>query len=126
MNNTPTANSSEPETPERAKPERDYAILVLKISGYTFLALLVFVAVSWGVFQTMVPSPQEVCAKKIELASVDAKNTNTPAFQSMIDRLRTNCVKDKKRRLKLRGQILYWQYASCVLEAETFADAELC
>ena len=118
--------SAPPESAPAGEEERDYGILIFKVAALTFAGIFGLLLIAWAVLTVGVPSPEKVCEHKMQLALQASQDAASPAVQSMLDRLRDNCVADKRRRIQLRGQLAYWRYASCVLSSETFAQSELC
>ena len=123
---SPEAQGGEPASAPSQNGERDYAVLLMKITAGTFGVLFAALAIAWIIFAVALPTPAAICEHKIGLALEGAAEPDSPATQSVLENLRTHCVKEKKRRLKLRGKVAYWQYARCVLEAKTYTAAELC
>lgn len=119
--------ASSPEQAGASQPEeRDYAVLVLKLSAAFVGVLFLVIGVTWVFLSAVVPAPEEVCEHKLELALKDSPDSGSQAVQSMLDNMKANCVLEKKRRIRLRGKFAFWKYGTCVLDAKSFGDAEQC
>jgi len=105
---------------------RDPALVVLKIGGTIGLLCVVALGITWTALALLPPDPAEVCSHKLELATRDTAKQDPETVALLLDSMRLNCIHEKKRRIQLRGKIAYWRYATCVLEATTFDDAERC
>ncbi len=105
---------------------RDPAFVVLKFAGLFALVCLLCLGVAGAVLTFGPPKPAEVCAHKLKLATADTEGQDPETVALMLDNLRMGCVKEKQRRLQLRGKIAYWRYASCVLAADNYDASERC
>jgi hypothetical protein len=97
---------------------------ILKIAGLSVVAFTVTAAVLWMIF-VRAPSPEEVCAHRVEL-SYQAGAKATAAAETLVDRLTTRCIEDEERRIRLRGRLVYAKYSKCVLSATDLGEAERC
>ena len=87
------------------------------------LALAIFVFwLGW----VRAPSPQEICAHKIELVLETTGPEQREGAEALISRLELNCVQAAQNKIKLRGKLVYARYAKCVIAAQTLMDAERC
>lgn len=82
-------------------------------------------ALLWFVF-VAAASPQEVCDRMVELTLAEAGEKAPKAADALVDRLKDRCVEAKQDQIRLRGKIVWKEYADCVMQAETLGDAERC
>ncbi len=122
------ATDETPEPPGRGGLEdtRDPALVVLRLAGVVAAVCVVALAATWAVLTWLPPSPAEVCAHKLKLATADTQGQDPETVALMLDNLRIGCIQEKQRRLQLRGKVAYWRYASCVMDAQTFDASERC
>ncbi|MCA9692916.1 MAG: hypothetical protein R3A51_03725 [Nannocystaceae bacterium] len=116
---------TEPTDPA-ADDEPDLAVSVFKLAGLFMAAVFVCLGISWVVLTVGPPDPVDVCEHKLQLALAEGGDQPRAALDAMLAGMREDCVKEKERRLLLRGKISYWKHARCVLKAETFAAADQC
>ena len=47
-------------------------------------------------------------------------------METVLDRIKADCGKEKRKLLQLRGKVAYANTAKCILAATTLSDAERC
>ena len=72
------------------------------------------------------PSPEQVCKHKIELVIATAGQDQSEGAGALIGQLEAKCITAVERKIRLRGKIVYAEYAKCVVAATTLSDAERC
>lgn len=96
-----------------------------KIAGLTTSIIVLAVFVFWFGW-VRAPSPEEVCAHKMELVLATATPDQREGADALIARLELNCVQAARRKIQLRGKLVWADYAKCVTAAETLMEAERC
>lgn len=89
------------------------------------LGLSVFVltlGTLWFIF-VRAPSPAAICEHKINLVLAEAQGADAGP---LVDTLRSTCITNAERRIKMRGKIKYANYARCVAAASSLENAERC
>ena len=119
--------SDEPED-HAAITEADMAAtrVVLRKGGLIGSLVVVFGIFVFWLGWVRAPSPQAMCRYKIELVIATAGEDQTEGADALIGQLEAKCVAAAKRKIQLRGKIVYAKYAKCVTAATTLADAERC
>ncbi|KIG13596.1 hypothetical protein DB30_07927 [Enhygromyxa salina] len=72
------------------------------------------------------PSPEQVCKHKIQLVHETVGEDQTDGAEALVGQLEANCVIAAKRKIQLRGKIVWAKYAKCVTSAPTLTEAERC
>lgn len=72
------------------------------------------------------PSPEVVCAHKIQLIVETATPEQREGAEALVNRLEGRCVTAIQRKIQLRGKLIYAEYAKCVMAAQSLMDAERC
>ncbi len=92
------------------------------------LVLLLLAAVLSGLWIAYVsaPEPETVCDHKIAITVAEAGTQHGGAVENLVDQLRLECVKEKRKLLQLRGKIVYARQAKCIMRATTLSAAERC
>lgn len=103
-------------------PTRTLAWTLALISvAVSALAVLVF-WLGW----VRAPSPEQVCKHKVSLVIATVGEDQTEGADALIGQLEVKCVSAAERKIKLRGKLVWAEYAKCVTAAETLMDAERC
>jgi hypothetical protein len=116
---------AEPEPSEGETGARKGRWSTGKIAGLTTGVIALAVFVFWFGW-VRAPSPEEVCAHKMELVLATAAPDQREGADALIARLELNCVQAARRKIKLRGKLIWAEYAKCVVAAETLMEAERC
>lgn len=117
--------------PERPPAERDDDVmdgtraLVRKVAAALLLASTVAVFGFWWL-RVRAPGPEEVCAHKIQLVLDTTAPEQREGADALISKLELRCVEAGYRKIKLRGKLVWAEYAKCVTAASTLMDAERC
>lgn len=85
----------------------------------------VVIALLWQRYVSA-PSPEAICAHKIELTRKATQDRAQNAGQRLIAKLQQSCVESAKRRIRLEGKIEYAKYARCIAQAQNLDEAEGC
>ncbi len=74
------------------------------------------------------PAPAEVCQHILDITVAEAGEQAMDAHtqDTLLDRLRLQCIQHKRDKIQLRGKIEYARYAKCVIAATALADIEAC
>lgn len=72
------------------------------------------------------PSPVQVCKHKIQLVQATVGEDQTDGADALVEQLEAKCVIAAERKIRLRGKLVWAQYAKCVTRASTLSDAENC
>lgn len=99
---------------------------VMRTAGLITVVVLVVAVVVFWLGWVRAPSPQQVCKHKIELVIATAGEDQTEGAGALVGQLEARCVAAAQRKIRLRGKIVYAQYAKCVVGATTLSDAERC
>jgi hypothetical protein len=97
----------------------------MKIAGVVLLSIVAALTLVWF-FLLRAPSPEVVCERLIALTVAEAGDRAPEALESLVDRLRLTCTRQKRDLLRLRGKYAYARHAECVLAAQSVAAAERC
>jgi hypothetical protein len=89
--------------------------------GVTIVAVLVF-WLGW----VRAPSPAQVCKHKISLVEATVGEDQTDGAQALVGQLEAKCIIAAERKIRLRGKLVWAEYAKCVTRATTLSDAEGC
>ena len=110
-------------------PEQDVMAGTRTVLRRVSLAVLVLALVSVFVFWlgwVRAPSPEQICRHKIELVIMTVGEEQTEGAEALIGQLEAKCVENAERKIKLRGKLVYAEYAKCVMAAQTLMGAEQC
>ena len=97
----------------------------MKIAGAIVSAVVLSLFLVWF-FLLRAPAPEVVCQHLIDVAVREAGDRSPQALESLVDRLRLTCTREKRDLLRLRGKYAYARHAKCVLAATTLSAAEGC
>jgi hypothetical protein len=97
----------------------------MKIAGLVLLLLALVLGGLWIAY-VRAPEPELVCDHKIAITLAEVGDQHGQAVENLIDQLRLQCVKEKRKLLQLRGKIAYARQAKCILAASTLSAAERC
>ena len=97
----------------------------MKIAAIVLLLLALTLGGLWVAFVSA-PEPDEVCQHKIAITLAEAGQQHGDAVDNLVDQLRLQCVKEKRKLLQLRGKIVYARQAKCIMAATTLSAAERC
>ncbi len=97
----------------------------MKIAGLVLLLLALVLGGLWIAY-VRAPEPELVCEHKIAITLAEAGDQHGPAVGNLLDQLKLQCVKEKRKLLQLRGKIVYARQAKCILAATTLSAAEKC
>ena len=121
--------ASEPEPDEHAAITEADMAATRAILGKTARAVAALGVVGVFVFWlgwVRAPSPEEVCAHKIGLVTATADSDQTEARDALIGQYEATCVIAARRKIQLRGKLVYAEFAKCVTAATSLSDAERC
>lgn len=117
MDDTPTSVTDEKQSPSG---------LNWKVLSVVAVALFVGTLTTlWFVF-VHAASPQDVCDRMVELTLAEAGEKAPKAADALVGRLKDRCIEDKETRIRLRGKIVWKEYADCVMAAPSLGEAERC
>jgi len=108
-----------------AAAEREHSAHLMKIVGAVILSIVAALALVW-LFFLRAASPELVCERLIALTVQEAGDRAPEALESLVDRMRLTCTRQKRDLLRLRGKYAYARHAECVLAAQSVAAAEGC
>jgi hypothetical protein len=97
----------------------------LKIAGLVASLLIVILGTLW-ILYVRAPAPEVVCEHKIAITLAEVGDQHNAAAANLLDQLRLQCVKEKRKLLELRGKIVYARQAKCIMAASTLGAAETC
>lgn len=99
----------------------------MKIASAAILALTATLFVLWFAF-VRAPAPATVCdhIMKVTLAEAEADGLAPDTQDTLIGRLRDQCVQHKLDKIQLRGRLTYAEYARCVMSKTTRAEIDRC
>jgi len=97
----------------------------MKIAGLVLMLLALVLGGLWIAYVSA-PEPEQVCEHKIAITLAEAGDQHGPAVDNLLDQLKLQCVKEKRKLLQLRGKIVYARQAKCILAATTLSAAEKC
>jgi len=97
----------------------------MKIAGLVLLILALVLGGLWIAYVSA-PEPELVCEHKIAITLAEAGDQHGPAVDNLLDQLKLQCVKEKRKLLQLRGKLVYARQAKCILAATTLSAAEKC
>jgi hypothetical protein len=110
-------------------PDQDMMAGTRTVLRRVSLAVLVIAILSVFVFWlgwVRAPSPEQICRHKIELVIATVGQDQTEGAEALIGQLEAKCVEAAKRKIQLRGKLVYADYAKCVIAAQSLMDAERC
>jgi hypothetical protein len=97
----------------------------MKIAGLVLLLLALVLGGLWIAY-VRAPEPEAVCEHKIAITLAEVGDQHGQAVENLIDQLKLQCVKEKRKLLQLRGKIAYARQAKCILAATSLSAAERC
>ena len=97
----------------------------MKLAGLIVLVIALVLAGLWLAF-VRAPGPEAVCEHKLAITLAEAGDQHGQAVGDLLDQLKLQCVKEKRKLLQLRGKIAYARQAKCILAATTLSAAERC
>ena len=97
----------------------------MKIAGIV-ISLLVVVLGTLRMLYVRAPAPEVVCQHKIAITLAEVGDQHGDAAANLLDQLRLQCVKEKRKLVELRGKIVYARQARCSMAATTLSAAERC
>jgi len=97
----------------------------MKIAALVLLLIALLLGGLWIAY-VQAPEPEVVCEHKIAITLAEVGDQHGGAVDNLIDQLKLQCVKEKRKLLQLRGKIVYARQAKCILAAETLSAAERC
>jgi hypothetical protein len=99
---------------------------VLRKVGLGVLVLSVVAVLVFWLGWVRAPSPEQICKHKIELVIDQVGEDQTEGADALVGQLEAKCVESAERKIKLRGKIVYADYAKCVMASTSLMDAERC
>lgn len=97
----------------------------MKIAGLVVSLIAIVLATLWMLY-VRAPAPEAVCEHKIAITLAEVGDQHGDAATNLLDQLRLQCVKEKRKLLELRGKIVYARQAKCIMAATTLSAAESC
>ena len=97
----------------------------MKIAGIVTIVIALILAGLWAVY-VRAPEPEAVCEHKLQITLAESGGQHADAMEDLLDRIKADCVKEKRMLLQLRGKVAYATTAKCILAATTLSDAERC
>ena len=97
----------------------------MKIAGLV-VSLITIVLATLSMLYVRAPAPEAVCEHKIAITLAEVGDQHGDAATNLLDQLRLQCVKEKRKLLELRGKIVYARQAKCIMAATTLSAAESC
>ena len=97
----------------------------MKIAAAVLLLLALTLVGLWIAYVSA-PEPEVVCEHKIAITVAEAGGQHGPALDNLIDQLKLECVKEKRKLLQLRGKLVYARQAKCIMAAASLSAAERC
>jgi len=97
----------------------------MKIAGIVVSLLVVVLGTLWMLY-VRAPAPEVVCQHKIAITLAEVGDQHGDAAANLLDQLRLQCVKEKRKLVELRGKIVYARQARCIMAATTLSAAERC
>lgn len=97
----------------------------MKIAGLVLSLIALVLATLWTLY-VRAPAPEVVCEHKIAITLAEVGDQHGDAATNLLDQLRLQCVKEKRKLLELRGKIVYARQAKCIMAATTLSAAESC
>ncbi len=99
--------------------------VVAKIA-WGLLALAVVASIVFWFGWVRAPSPQEICAHKVELVFATVGEDQREGAEALAAQLEVQCVEAAKQKIQMRGKLVYAKYAKCVMAATSLDEAERC
>ena len=99
----------------------------MRIFGGTLATIAVLLIVLWRMYVTA-PAPAAVCDHIIEVTLKEAGDQAMTAGtqDTLLERLRQQCIQHKRDKIQFRGKIEYATYAKCVMAASELQAIESC
>ena len=97
----------------------------MKIAGLVLLLIALVLGGLWMAYVSA-PEPEVVCEHKIAITLAEVSDQHGQAVDNLIDQLKLQCTKEKRKLLQLRGKVAYARQARCILAATTLSAAERC
>lgn len=121
-----------PAEPEADARQRQAAIelaattkLLSKI-GWGVLALMIVAVVVFWLGWVRAPDPATICAHKVDLVFNTVGADQREGAEALVGQLEITCVEAAKRKIQMRGKLVYADYAKCVMAASALSQAERC
>ena len=125
---TSTKPKPEPEADARqreAAAELATTVRLLSKIGWGALAVIVLAVFVFWFTKVRAPDPATICAHKVELV-LEAGADQRGGAEALVGQLEAKCVDAAKRKIQMRGKLVYAEYAKCVMAATALSDAERC
>lgn len=99
----------------------------MRIASAIVLALVAILFAGWWGW-VRAPAPVAVCRHLVELTVAEMRDAALdPATEGhLVEATGEQCMQRAADKLKLRGRVVYAQWAKCVAGAETVAEAGRC
>ena len=90
--------------------------------------VLVLAVVGFYLAFVRAPSPVVVCQHIIDVTVAEAgeQAMSKDTQQTLLERMKQQCIEHKQNKLQLRGRLAYARYARCVVSSTTLRDIEAC
>jgi len=99
--------------------------LVAKIAWSVFAILVLATVVFWFGW-VRAPSPEQVCRHKVELVFATVGEDQREGAEALVSQLEVQCVDAARTKIRMRGKLVYAEFAKCVMAAGSLDEAELC
>ncbi len=106
---------------ELAATKKIMVKVALGLVGLVVVAIVVF----WFGW-VRAPSPQVICQHKVELVFATVGEDQREGAEALVGQLEVQCVEAAKKKIQMRGKLVYAEYAKCVMAATTLDEAERC
>jgi hypothetical protein len=123
---TPESTPASIGGPTITDQEMATARAVLRKGSRIGLALVVVAVIVFWLGWVRAPSPAQVCKHKIALVEATVGEDQTDGAQALVGQLEAKCIIAAERKIRLRGKLVWAEYAKCVTRATTLSDAEGC
>lgn len=99
--------------------------LITKVAWAVFGLLALATVVFWFGW-VRAPSPERVCQHKIELVFQTVGAEQREGAEALVSQLELKCVQAANNEIRLRGKLVYAEFAKCVMAATSLDQAERC
>jgi hypothetical protein len=99
--------------------------VVAKVLWAMVAAVLVAIVVFWFGW-VRAPSPEAICQHKVNLVFATVGEDQRDGAEALVSQLEIKCVEGARKKILMRGKLVYADYAKCVMAATTLDEYEHC
>ena len=99
--------------------------VVVKVVWALAAGVLVAIVAFWFGW-VRAPAPEAICQHKVDLVFSTVGEDQREGAEALVGQLEVQCVDAARKKIQMRGKLVYAEYAKCVMAATTLDEAERC